>query len=74
MERHWVGWLIQSKPCAEPDVDTYRSLLTDVLRTYLRQPRNFSPTVLRLIDKKVTLRSGAQRTNHLDTIWAFTDA
>ena len=75
MERQWVADPdFPSEPYAEPDVDTYRSLLTDVLRTFLRQPRNFSPAVLRLMDNKVTLRSDAQRTNNLDTIWAFTDS
>ena len=29
---------------------------------------------IRLMDNKVPLRSDAQRTNILDTIWAFTDA
>ena len=53
---------------------TYRTVLTDVLRTFLRQPRNFSLAVVRLMDNKVPLRSDAQRTNLLDTIWAFTDA
>ena len=35
-------------------------------------PGNFSPAVIRLMDNKVPLRSDAQRTNILDTIWAFT--
>ena len=75
MERHWAADPdFPSEPYAEPDVDTNRSLLTDVLRTFLRQPRNFSPTVLRLMDNKVTLRYDAQRTNNLDTIWASTNA
>ena len=56
---------------SEPDVDTYRTLLTDVLRTFLRQPRAFSPAVLRLLDNNVPLRSDAQRTNILDTMLAF---
>ena len=63
-----------SDPYSEPDVDTYRTVLTNVLRTFLRQPRNLSPAVLGLIDNKVPLRSHAQRTNILDTIWAFPDA
>ena len=75
MERHWEADPdFPSDPYGEPDVDTYRTLLTDVLRTFVRQPRNFSPAVLRLMDNKVPLRSEAQRTNILDTIWAFTDA
>ena len=57
---------------ADPDFPsnpyrTYRTVLTDVLRTFLRQPRNFSPSVIRLMDNKVPLRSDAQRTNLLDT-------
>ena len=55
-------------------MDTYRTVLTDFLRTFLWQPRNFSPAVIRLMDKKVPLPSDAQRTNILDTIGAFTDA
>ena len=75
MERHWEADPdFPSDPYSEPDMDTYRTLLTDVLRTFLRQPRNFSPAVLRLLDNKVPLRSDAQRTNILDTIWASTDA
>ena len=49
-------------------------MLTDVLRTFLRQPRNFSPAVIRLMDDKVTLRSDTQRRIFLDTILASTDA
>ena len=63
-----------STPYSEPDVDTYRTVLTDVLRTFLPQPRSFSPAVIQLMDNKVPLRPDAQRTNILDTIWAFTDA
>ena len=63
-----------SEPCAEQHVDTYGSLVTDVLRTFLRQPWNFSPAVLGFMDNKVSLRSDAQRTNNFDTIWAFTDS
>ena len=63
-----------SNPYSEPDVHTYGTVLTDVLRTFLRQPWNFSPDVVRLMDNKVPLRSDAQRTNILDTIWAFTNA
>ena len=63
-----------SDPYSEPDMDTYRTVLTDVLRTFQRQPRNLSPAVLRLMDNKVPLRSDGQRTNILDTIRAFTDA
>ena len=75
MERHWkVEPDFPSDPYSERDVDTYRTVLTDVLRTFLRQPRNFSPSVIRLMYNKVPLRSDAQRTNILDTIWAFTDA
>ena len=75
MERHWEAEpYFPSNPYSQPDVDTYRTVLTDVLRTFLRQPRNFSPAVLGLMDNKVPLRSDAQRTNILDTIWAFTDA
>ena len=59
---------------SEPDVDTYRTVLTDVLRTFLRQPRIYSPSVIRLMDNRVPLRSDAQRTTILDTIWAFSDA
>ena len=40
MERHWVADPdFLSEPYREPDVDTYRTLLTDILRTFLRQPR-----------------------------------
>ena len=75
MERHWEAEPdLPSDPYSEPDVDTYRTVLTDVLRTFLRQPRNFSPAVIRLMDNKVPLRLDAQRTNILDTTWAFTDA
>ena len=75
MERHWEAHPdFPSDPYSEPDMDTYRTVLTDVLRTFLRQPRNFSPSVIQLIDNKVPLRSDAQRTNILDTIRAFTDA
>ena len=75
MERHWEA--DQDFPfdsSSEPDVDTYRTVLTDVLRTFLRQPGNFSPAIIQLMDNKVPLRSDAQRTNILDTIWAFIDA
>ena len=75
MERHWEAEPdFPSNPYSEPDVDTYRTVLTDVLRTFLRQPRNFSPAVIRLMDNKVPVRSDAQRKNILDTIGAFTDA
>ena len=75
IERHWEADPdFPSDPYSEPDVDTYRTVLTDVLRTFLRQPRSFSPAVIRLMDNKVPLRSDAQGTNILDTIWAFTDA
>ena len=75
MERHWVADPdFPSGPYSKPDVGTYRTLLTDVLRTSLRQPRNLSPVVLRLMDNKVPLRSDAHRTGILDTIPAFTDA
>ena len=75
MERHWEADPdFPSDPYSELDVDTYRTVLTDVLRTFLQQPRNFSPAVIRLMDNKVRLRSHAQRTNILDTIWVFTDA
>ena len=75
MERHRVADPdFPSAPYSEADLDTYRTLFTDVLRTFLRQPRNFSPVVLLLMDNKVTLRSDAQRTNILYTIWAFTNA
>ena len=75
MERHWEAESdFPSDPYSEPDVDTYRTVLADVLRTFLRQPWNFSPAIIRLMDNKVPLRSDAQRTNILDTIWAFTDA
>ena len=75
MERHWDA--DPDFPCdhySEPDLDTYRTVLTDVLHTFLRQPRNFSPAVIQLMNNKVLLRSDAQRMNILDTIWAFTDA
>ena len=40
MERHWGAEPdFPSDPYSEPDVDTYRTVLTDVLRTFLRQPR-----------------------------------
>ena len=55
-------------------MDTYRTVLTGVLRLFLRQPRNLSLAVLRLMDNKAPLRSDAQRTNILDPIWAFTNA
>ena len=75
MERHWEAKPdFPSDPYSEPDVETYRTVLTDVLHTFLRQPLNFSPAVLRLLDNKVPLRSDAQRKNILDTIWALTDA
>ena len=75
MERHWEAEPnCPSDRDRQPDVDTYRTLLTDVLRTFLRHPRNFSLAVLRLMDNKIPLRSDAQRTNILDTIPAFTDA
>ena len=74
-ERHWEGELdFLSDPYSQQDVNTYRTPLTDVLRTFLQQPRTFSPAAIRLMHNKVPLRSGAQRTNILDTIWAFTDA
>ena len=42
MERHWEADLdFLSDRYGEPDVDTYRTLLTDVLRTFLRQTRKF---------------------------------
>ena len=42
MERHWeADPVFPSDPYSEPDMDTYRTVLTDVLRTFLRQPRNF---------------------------------
>ena len=75
MGRHWEAELdFPFDPYSEPDVDTHRTLWTDVLRTFPRQPRNWSPALLRLLDNKVPLRSDAQRANILDTIWAFTDA
>ena len=74
MERHWEAEPdFLSDPYSEPDVDTYRTVLTDVWRTFLRQPRKFSPAVIRLMDNKVPLRFD-ERTNILDTMWAFTDA
>ena len=63
-----------SNPYSEPDVDTYRTLLTDAVQTFLAHPRNLSAAVLRLMDNKVPLWSDAQRTNIVDTIWVFTDA
>ena len=75
MEKHWEADPDSpSDPYSEPDVDTHRTVLTDVLRTFLRQPRNFSPAIIPLMDNKVPPRSDAQRTNILDRIWAFTDA
>ena len=72
MEKHWeADQDFPSDIYSEPDVDTYRAVLTDVLRTCLRQPRNFSPAIIRLMDNKLPLRSDVQRTNILDTIWAF---
>ena len=71
MERHSeADPNFPSDPYSEPDVDTYRTVLTAVLRTFLRQLRNFSPAVIRSMDNKVPLRSDAQRTNIVDTIWA----
>ena len=47
MERHWEADPdFPSDPYSEPDVDTYRTVLTDVLGTFLRQPRNFSRSVI----------------------------
>ena len=65
MERHW-----EAEPdfLSDPDVDTYRIVLTDVLRIFLQRPRNFSPPALRLMDNKFPLQSDAQRMNPLDTI------
>ena len=75
MERHWDAEPdFPSDPYSEPDVDTYRTVLIGVLRTFLRQPRNSSPAVIQMMDNKVPLWSDAQRKNILDTIWAFTDA
>ena len=75
MQRHWEADPdFPSDPYSEPDVDTYKTVLTDVLRTLLRQARNFSPAVIRLMDNRVPLRSDAQGTNIPDRIWAFTDA
>ena len=75
MERHWdADPDSRPDPYSEPKVDTYRTVLTDVLRTLLRQPRNFAPAVIQLMDNQVSPRSDAQRTTILDTIWAFTDA
>ena len=54
-----------SEPYSEPDLDTYSTFLTDVLRTFL---------LLQLMHNEVTLRSDAQRTDILGSIWAFTDA
>ena len=53
---------------------TYRTVLTDVSRSFVQQPQNFSPAVIRLMDSKGPLPSNAQRMNMLDTIWAFIDA
>ena len=75
MVRHWVyDPDFPSEPYREPSLYTYRTLLTDVLSTFLRRPRYFSPAVVRLMVNKVTMRSDAQKTNMLDTIWAFTYA
>ena len=75
MERHWEAEPdFTSDPYSEPDMDTYRTVLTDVLRTFLRWPPNFSLAVIRFLDNKVPLRSDAQRKNILDTIWAFSSA
>ena len=75
MEGHWSADLdFPSEPYSEPDMDTYSTFLSDVLRTFLRQPRNFSSVVLRLKHDKVTLESRTQRTTILDTIWSFIDA
>ena len=63
-----------SDPYDEPDVDTYGTVLINVLRTFLRQPRIFSPAVIQMMDNKVPLWSDARRTTILDTMWAFTDA
>ena len=42
MERHWEADPdFPSDAYSEPDVDTYRTVLTDVLRTFPRQHRNF---------------------------------
>ena len=61
LERHWEAEPdFPSDLYSQPDVDTYRTVLTHVLRTFLRQPRNFSPAVTRLMDNKVPLRSDAQ--------------
>ena len=58
MERHWEADSdFRSDPYSEPDVNTYRTVLTDVLRTFLQQPRNLSPAVIQLMDNKVPLRS-----------------
>ena len=36
MERHWEADPdFLSNPCSEPDVDTYRTVLTEVLGTFL---------------------------------------
>ena len=73
--RHWEADPdFPSDPYGELDVDTYRTLFTHVLGTFLRQPRTFSPAVPWLMDNEVPLRSDAQRRNILHTIWAFTDA
>ena len=75
MQKHWEAEPdFPSDPYREPDVDTYRTVLTDVLRTFLLQPRNFSPAAIRLMHNTVPLRSDAQRMNVLDRIWAFADA
>ena len=75
MERHWEADPdFPSDPYSKLAVDTCRTVLTDVLRTLLRQSWNFSPAVIRLMDNKFPLRSDAQRTNILDIIWAFNHA
>ena len=75
MDRHWEAepdfW---SDPYSEPDVEPYTTVVTDCLRTLLRQPRNFSPARIRLMDNKVPQRSDAQRKNILDTISAFIES
>ena len=58
MEKYWEADPdFPSDPYSDPDVHTYRTEFTDVLRTFLRQPRNFSPSVIRLMDNKVPVRS-----------------
>ena len=75
METHWEAEpAFPSAPDSKLDVNTYGTVLTDVLRTFLRQPRNLSPAVLRLMDNKVPLRPDAQLTNILDTVCGFVDA